>query len=235
MYYFISDPKLSIDLTRRERIAGWVYFLLQLTVLPTALALLFYRFLPDATDAQLNFAFFGVNFLAVVVIFRRFLYQSLVNFREHPLRGAFTVLLGYLAYVSLSSLVMTGILYLRPDFFSVNDAAIDAISETGYGLMAAGSVLLVPVAEECFFRGLVFSTLQKKHRWLAYSVSALAFAAVHVAGYIGSYDWELLLLCLVQYIPAGIALGWVYEQTDTICTPILLHMTVNALSFAAGR
>ena len=40
-----------------------------------------------------------------------------------------------------------------------------------------------------------------------------------------------VLLAALQYIPAGIALGWTYEKSNTIWAPILLHMTINAISF----
>ena len=40
-----------------------------------------------------------------------------------------------------------------------------------------------------------------------------------------------ILLAAVAYVPAGIALGWTYEKSNTIWAPILLHMTINAISF----
>ena len=35
----------------------------------------------------------------------------------------------------------------------------------------------------------------------------------------------------LAYVPAGIALGWTYEKSNTIWGPILLHMAINAISF----
>ena len=39
----------------------------------------------------------------------------------------------------------------------------------------------------------------------------------------------LLLLCLLQYIPAGLFLAWSYARCNTIVAPVLIHMTVNAM------
>ena len=44
-----------------------------------------------------------------------------------------------------------------------------------------------------------------------------------------------LLLCFLQYIPAGIALGWAYVRSGSILTPILIHTLVNAIGVAILR
>ena len=44
-----------------------------------------------------------------------------------------------------------------------------------------------------------------------------------------------LLLCFLQYLPAGYCLAWCYANTGTIVTPILMHMIVNAYGISAMR
>ena len=61
-------------------------------------------------------------------------------------------------------------------------------------------------------------------------MTILLFAAVHVWQYLLVYDPGSVLLSAVQYIPAGIALGWTYEKCNTIWGPIFLHMTIHAIS-----
>ena len=61
------------------------------------------------------------------------------------------------------------------------------------------------------------------------------FALVHVVGYIGNASALTLLLCFVQYLPAGYCLAWCYQNTGTILTPILMHMLVNAYGLANLR
>jgi len=39
----------------------------------------------------------------------------------------------------------------------------------------------------------------------------------------------------VQYLPAGIAFAWAYEKSDTILTPILMHISINQIGIAALR
>ena len=39
------------------------------------------------------------------------------------------------------------------------------------------------------------------------------------------------MLAALPYLPAGIALGWTYEKSNTIWAPIALHMLINAIAF----
>ena len=101
--------------------------------------------------------------------------------------------------------------------------------------MLIGTVLLVPITEEALFRGLLFGTLYRKSAVLGYVLSTLIFAAVHVVGYIGTQDAVSLLISLIEYLPAGLVLGWAYARSGTIWTPILIHAVVNFIGMSALR
>ena len=124
---------------------------------------------------------------------------------------------------------------LAPDFSNANDAAISAMLGSSRFLMTVGTVVLVPLAEECLFRGLIFRTLYSSSRWAAYIVSILVFAAVHIAGFITQYSPLELLLSFLQYLPAGLCLAWAYTKADTIFAPILMHTIINAVAIIALR
>ena len=85
----------------------------------------------------------------------------------------------------------------------------------------------MPVAEECLFRGIVFRGIYDRSHILAWIVSAGLFALVHVIGYFGSAAPLTLLLCFLQYIPAGICLAASYRLSGSILSPILIHAAVN--------
>ena len=118
---------------------------------------------------------------------------------------------------------------LRPDFVNLNDQSIAGMLKNSYWLMGIGTVLLVPMAEETLFRGLIFHGLYSKNKALAFAVSTMAFAAVHVISFIGKYDASLLLLSLLQYVPAGICLAFAYAKTGTVWTPIIMHTAINLI------
>ena len=94
---------------------------------------------------------------------------------------------------------------------------------------------LAPVAEEMLYRGLIFRELSQTSKAAAYLVSMAAFAAIHVLGYIGSEDLGRLVLCFIQYLPAGLCLAWTYTKADNIVAPIVVHAIVNAVAIGALR
>ena len=56
-----------------------------------------------------------------------------------------------------------------------------------------------------------------------------------VLGYIGSESVTTLVLCFVQYLPAGLCLAWTYTKADNIFAPIVVHALVNAIAIGAVR
>lgn len=226
---------LSPPLTQKETVCGWTYLVLEVLFLPSVLQLLWQSFFPEATEATVNFLYYIMNFGAVTVIFRRFLRKSLTSAGKHLGRFLLYSLLGFILYWATSFLMGKLLLLIDPAFSNVNDSAIADMSQDGYIYMAIGTIILVPTAEECLFRGLLFRGFYEKGRWPAYLISILSFCAIHILGYIGAYTPLTLLLCFVQYIPAGLCLAWAYEKSDTIAVPILIHTVINAIGIDTLR
>ena len=227
--------KLSISLTKKEVLLGWLFLICQLSVLPAALVI-GNGLLPVSLDlSALNFVMFVINFCLCFAVFHRFLIASAKRAAFSPLRCLFYGALALGIYYIAGFLIGLFIGFVNPDFANANDASIQSMAEENYSLIAFGTVFLVPIAEECLYRGLLFCGFHRKSRILAYLLSTLVFALIHVSGYIGVVSWPVLALSLLQYLPAGLSLAWAYEKTDTIWTPILMHMTINLLSISSLR
>lgn len=231
----MSKKQISVPLSNRQIIWGCIYLAVELLVLPSVLPLLLGWFFSEVTPAAVNFLYYFINFTAVCIIFGSFLKRNLGIACSHIFRTLLYVVLGLLGYWA-ANIVMSEVTFrLMPDFTNVNDDAISLISQDSLILIAIGTVLLVPTAEECLFRGLFFRGIYGKSRFAAYAVSSLCFCVVHVAGYIGSYDLPLLAMCFVQYLPAGLILAWSYEKSNTILTPIAVHTVINAIGIYMMR
>jgi len=219
--------KYFTKLTPNESVFGLIYYLLQLLVIP-AILLVVNMMLPNPyPDAIVNFVLFAMNFLAVILIFRKFVaanFRILKGYPWHVLRHAGIGFLIYMAGNTLFGLLVT---WLVPDFANINDAIIMEMVQDNYALMTIGTVLLVPIVEECFYRGLIFRTIYDRRPVLAYVVSMVIFSLAHVLGYVGMEDFTTLGLCFLQYLPAGFALAWCYRRSGSIFAPILVHMVVN--------
>ena len=219
---------LSTRQSEQEIILGWVYFLVQLLVLPSLLVWGNTRAGRPFSEAELNFTFFSINFAAVLWIFHRFLGGSFRQVRVHPAYFCQAVILGLAAYLACSRGMDWLLARIAPGYSNANDASIAALSRGNFTLMAIGTVLLVPPVEECFYRGLIFRPLYGRSPWAAYLLSMAAFSLAHIVGYLGSYSLREMVVCFLQYLPAGLCLAWSYTKSDTIFAPIVIHALVNA-------
>lgn len=83
-----------------------------------------------------------------------------------------------------------------------------------------GAVVIAPLTEELFFRGIVQTHLSRvlNGRWPAIAVTSLAFGVVH-----SGQPHAMLPLVLF----AGV-LGYVYERSGALMFPLLIHSAFNA-------
>ena len=209
---------------------GIGYLLFQMLALPTVLVLVFSLLNIFLDDTRLNLLYYTVNFATLVGIFWCFLEASL----RHAIRDIGNVLItavvGLVLYWFSYTLVDFAIYYFFPDFFNVNDANIATMAQGQLPVWAFATIVLVPPAEELIFRGALFGGFYAKHKLLAWPISVLSFAVMHTVGYIGQYSWDHLLICTVQYLPAGICLAAAYRKSGNILTPILIHAAVNTIA-----
>lgn len=228
-----KSPK-PLSLSETEGLLGSVYLALELTAVPVAVALVA-QTLGGLSEGAQNYLYYWINAVCCGWIFRSMLKDSLINAgRNLPgLLGA--VLVGFLILLGANELVTGLAEYLIPGFLNSNNEAVASLVRENPVTMPLSLVLLVPLAEECLFRGLLFVGVRNKSVWLAYGISVCAFSAVHVLGYLGTVDPVTLAVCFVQYIPAGIVLAWSCEKTGSLCASILIHAAINAGSILALR
>ena len=229
------NHSLSACPTAQESVAGGVYLIFQLVLLPSILRWVNAQLAHPLSDTELNFTYYLINFLATILIYHDFLGRSAHQVTQHAAYFCQAVVLGLAAYYACNFLTLRLIKLLVPGFTNYNDAAISAMRQSGRYLMIVSTVILVPPAEECVFRGLIFRNLYGKSHWVAYVVSILAFAAIHILGYIGKYSPLELVMAVLQYLPAGLSLAWAYTKADTISAPIIIHACINLVAIGGLR
>ena len=226
-----SSPGLS----NQETVWGIVYLCFQTLVLSSLLVWGNASLGSPLTGAELNFVYYLTNFLATLLIYHQFLGRNLHQAAQHPAYFCQAVILGFVAYEACAWALSKGISLVLPGFTNYNDNSIANMAATNSFLIFIGTVILVPLAEECLFRGLIFRNLYSKSHWAAYSLSILAFAAIHILGYIGKYTPLELLVAVLQYLPAGLCLAWSYTKADSIFAPVVIHAAINFLAFRSLR
>ena len=227
--------KLPVTLNRGETWLGWIYWAVQLLVLPTVIDAVLPLLGLDLSVIQFNFIFFALNFLFLTVIFHRFLGEHTKLALKQPFRVLRYAFGGYVFFWISTTVIGIVTAHFVSSFSNVNDAAIMQMAASDYTLTAIGTVLLAPVAEELMYRGLLFGSLHHRSPAGAFILSTIVFAAIHVVGYIGLYRPLILVLCFLQYIPAGLCLGWAYTRSGNIWAPILAHIAINQTSILTMR
>lgn len=179
----------------------------------------------------LNVIFFSVNFIAVALIFRPFLLDSLAPLKERRLGWFFLAVgIGYgLSAVSSNVIVLIyEILQITPE--NLNNEAVNTMLTAHPAAMLLFTAVLAPIYEECLFRGVLFTPFCKKCPWVGYVLSVLLFSGIHVVNSIGVQQPLTLLLCFVQYVPLSLFLCWVCQKTRSIWGSIALHVFINGIS-----
>ena len=213
-------------MTKRERVLGWGWLAVQLLVLPSLVSVI----AAPWGSAAVNFCYHLVSFGAVMLIFHRYLKLEAGNFAAGIKKALPVIGVSLVVYYGAGALLLRLITAIDPGFTNVNDDSIALLRQGNLALTALMTVALAPVSEECLFRGLIFGSARQVNRWAAYAVSAAAFAAMHVCGYVGSFGALRLGLCFVQYLPAGLILAAAMEKTNSIVTSMCIHCIINAIS-----
>ena len=233
----MAKKKTSPYMTPGEQIAGTVFFVIYLVVLPFAAGPLFRlagRLLDVTISAALqNVIYYYVLFAVTVLIFHKFLARTCRNLADN-LGGACRMLLvGLVALYGLNELAYRLTNLVMVNRTNLNDTAISAQMSAAPHMTLLIVVFLAPFVEETLFRGLVFGNLKGKSRTVAYVVSCALFALLHVWQFAVVYQDVTYFLLMLQYLVPGAVLAWVYDRSGTLWTSIALHALTNALSVLA--
>lgn len=232
------SPRTPGSLRRNEIVGGLLYlpmFLIGTPMIAAFLVMLFAKNIPEAEAlAPCTLVYTGLNALALCLIFRRYL----VDQSRQLLRRGWWILadlaLGFLVYYGLAILASTSIeslqMLLKTDYSNANQKNLEALLASNPILTMIGACVLAPIGEELLFRGLIFCGLHRRSRPLAYVVSMLSFALVHVMSSIFHQPILNTLVVLPVYLPHGFALAWVYERSSSIWCSVFLHMLMNTVA-----
>lgn len=220
----------SVTMRRYEIIGGIVFFLVYQFLMGYILSFLLGLFGFPTDEVTINAAYYVTNFVITVFLFRRFLSYSLPIAADHFLRFLKAVALGFVLYEGFQVLTVMLATFIFPEFVTPNDDTVRAIAGINYNVMWVGAVLLAPVVEETLIRGLIFGNVRRKNRIIAYILTAIVFAAMHVLPYVLTMDVLSIFLNLLVYGLPSVALCAAYEMSGTIWAPIALHMIINAIA-----
>lgn len=226
--------KKAAYMTHTERVAGTIFFVVYLLVLPLLSGKLFalIEVLLDTTisESLRNILFYYTLFAVTVLLFHRFLAHTSSRFLDNLNRSLTTLAIGLLVFYGANELLYRVFNVLFDSHTNLNDMTIAASISSAPRMTALIVIFLAPFVEEVLFRGLVFGCLREHSRAVAYAASCLLFAFLHVWTFALSAGNIGYLTLMIQYLVPGLIFAWAFDHSGTLWTSILLHASVNALS-----
>ncbi|MFB6176407.1 MAG: lysostaphin resistance A-like protein, partial [Halobaculum sp.] len=134
-------------------------------------------------------------------------------------------------------LLVSGMAYLVTQILGLQPASNNAgrVAQSNPGiipLFVVGSLLVIGPCEETLFRGTVQNRIREAlSARVAITLSALLFASIHVTaltGPLGARATTIVILLVPSFV-----FGAIYEYTENLVVPALIHGLWNALLFAS--
>lgn len=226
------------QLTVQEQRVGWVFLALYILVFPFLMGVLLdlmeQNWELGFTVAQANAVYFTIILLLLMAAFWDFLRHSMTTLADNFMPSIFAFGAGF--FVALAATCLVGS-FPFPVSNPVLAPMADPMSYKGQYAIAPGATLAVvallqPAVEEILYRGLLFGSLRKRNRVLAYCVSVGLFALGAVWRHAISTALEggwLYLLLAAEYLPVGLVECWSYDISGSVMTPIALRMALQAV------
>lgn len=221
-------------MTYGEQIAGVVFFVIYLLVLPFVTNPLFDlagRLLAVSISAAMrDVLYYYILFAVTIIIFHGFLARTSRHLMDNLGGACKTAAAGLVGLYGLNELVyrLTNLIFTNRT--NLNDTTISAQIDDAPHMTLLIVIFLAPFVEEVLFRGLVFGNLKSRSRALAYVVSCLLFALLHVWQFAVVKQDVTYFLLMIQYLVPGLVLAWAYDHSGTLWASIGLHAAANALS-----
>ena len=234
MFSMASKKVKGSYLTPFERIGGGIFFFLYLLVMPLLMDYIFLgveRLLDTSiSPASEHVIYYYVMFAITLIIFYNFIGKNTQRFFGNLNHTLATWGMALVALYGFNELLFRVTRLLWGNALNLNDMAISAQIDGEPRTTLLIVVFLAPFVEEVLFRGYVFGSLRDHSRAVAYVVSCVLFAFLHVwqfaAGDLLNFSRILLLL---QYLVPGLVLCWSYDRSGNLWAPLLTHMAANAL------
>lgn len=194
---------------------------------------------PSATEGSLGLVVtivVDVVFLAIMVLWLSRRHPGWVQALGWPPRGqrvrafAWGAGMGVLLYPAIAIVIGIPFSFLLEALSGEPSNAPEQVpSGLSLGGMAVAVVLAVvvaPLMEELFYRGVLFRSIRDRHGfWAGALLSAVLFGLVH---YVPS-PWQDAVLLQSVMVFTGFAFAWIYERKRTILASIGAHMVFNVI------
>ena len=218
-----------------QRTAGYAYLPFHIFLIPLFLEMLD-QYLPKGLGQTYQYiVYYGLGLAFSLIVMWKYLRTSYDVLADNIIKNIVAFIFAYIIYDLLDYLADALLFIILGDaVITANNTALSSIAGESSNVALGLLWFIAPIIEEILFRGVIFGSLQPKNRTLAYVVSITVFALYSVWEYaVALNDWSMLIY-MIEFVPLGYALTWLYEKTNCIWIPIFLHMLINVVMTSLG-
>ena len=162
--------------------------------------------------------------IILIIIFRKQLLHEWKIFKEKLLENIDTGIKYWiigLIVMMVSNTILTFVLKMGQ---AANEQAVQQLISYLPWVMVITAGIIAPCVEEIIFRKCYKNAFPNK--WLFIGLSSLVFGSLHV---VTSMTSPMDLLFIIPYGSLGTTFAIMYQKTNTIYTPMLMHMLHNTI------
>lgn len=214
---------------QNEMTFGWLFLPIHVFLLPRFLEWLLPMLHLSVNGSGLNALYYALSLTIVLIVYSRYFAASGKIFSQHLGRGLGAVVLGFGLQYTLTTLLLLLLTHLFGNVPNPNNEIVAQYTAQDALPMYFCALVAAPIVEETLLRGAVFSSLYPKNKFLAYLVSSVLFAAMHVWQF-SNLGVATLLIAGLCYLPSALALAWTQHYAESVFAPIFLHFLINLLA-----
>ncbi len=201
-----------------------IYIAISLVIIPI-IYMSFSKSLDDTTLFQVILNLFCYLSLSIIfiIIFRKYLFSDLKDFKNIILKGILIIIGGIILIKCSEALCSWFYKLINQEMEGNNQNSVEEFVSKYPVLMFSSICIFAPFVEEIVFRKCIFSYFNKDIYGIL--VSTLAFGLIHV---ISSLDF----IHILPYLFAGALFSLAYSLSKrNIWVTIAIHSIVNLISF----
>lgn len=226
--------------------AGIFYALISLFVVPYYLRLMMLNVSEPAVLSWYEVAYHVTNFLAVITIFREYLWDAFFMFRMR-----LKEILAEIKFAAIGLVVVVGALYVLAvvwedtEWLSLAAWCALPMSETEWLFFSGDliyynpiggsicAIVLAPVTISCLYYCVGFVPAFNRRPWMGYAVVAMVIACVHIRNALTVSTPTTELVAFAAQLPIHLMACRAFRKADSIFAPIFTLSLANLL--ATGR
>ena len=226
---------------KKRLIIGYIYYPIH-TLFIAALVIMAFGIIFTATGAELsmrNLAYaVAVGILVQTLVYSgltwRFLKDEFAKFKTSLGRNIKIAIVAAVAgqIVAIPYGLLMQHLGVVPNF-GENQQLAQELLFANIPAMLIVMLVLAPIWEEIFFRGMIFAPIKKRSRVLAYAASALTFGLLHTLSSIRESGISVeTLVTTTFYFCTAIVFSYTYEKTGSLWGAVAAHTVSNIIGVA---